>query len=439
MSEVLNDLVIFGVFMFIAFFIRERIKIFQKLYFSTAMLAGILALILGSNVLGLVPSPETFSSYAGVLVRLVMSSMVFGVLVSVEKLRSVADFLCIETGAFGFQLALSVGVGMILCLFWPSLPQGWGYMALTAFYGGHGAAANAGSILQSLTGNADYTTYGAILSSFGLLIAVLVGMVIVNIGIRKGYGTYVKALDKTKDQSDVLGGVLREEKRVVLGKSIVTNLSINAITLQFIMILSGMFLGERLFAAIGRFIPFFATLSIQACDVFGCVILFYLMRAVKLDSYIDRKTVTQINGLVLDLVVFGALATLNVKVLLDNFIPLLTITIIVCAATIAFLYFTCRNLCNGEWFEKTVFFIGQMTGTNATGFALVRTLDPDSQSIVWEAQAIVAGVGLYFDLAYTLAPQFIASGNLTGTIGIGILMFAVGIGLAWIIRRKRTN
>lgn len=124
MSEVLNDLVIFGVFMFAAFFIRERIKLFQKLYFSTAMLAGILALILGSNVLDLVPSPETFSSYAGVLVRLVMSSMVFGVLVSVDKLRSVADFLCIETGAFGFQLALSVGVGMILCLFWPSLPQG---------------------------------------------------------------------------------------------------------------------------------------------------------------------------------------------------------------------------------------------------------------------------------------------------------------------------
>lgn len=108
-----------------------------------------------------------------------------------------------------------------------------------------------------------------------------------------------------------------------------------------------------------------------------------------------------------------------------------------CSITVVGLLFLCKKLCSGEWFEKATFFIGQMTGTNATGFALLRTLDPDSRSLVWEAQGITAGVGLWFDFSYVLIPQFIGRGNMIAAIGFGIALFLIGIILAAVIKKKK--
>lgn len=437
MEAVLNDLTIFGIFMSIAFLIREKVKTLQKYFFSTSIIAGLMALLLGPQIFGVVAEmPETFNSYAGVLVRFVMASMVFGVTVNLDRIRSVGDFICIETGAFGAQMALSLAVGAILCMVWPTLPEGWGYIAFTSFYGGHGTAATAGGMLQEITGNSDYMGYGIVLSSIGLLVAVIFGMIVVNVGIRKGWAVHVDKIDSNANAGTLLGGRQAEDERVILGKSVVSSLSLNAVTLQMAFVLSGMFLGEQLFPLIGRIIPFFATFPYQACDVFGCVILTYLMRALKLNKYIDRKTVTQLNGIALDMVVFGALATLNVEILTNNFVPIFIISVVVCSITIFGLLFICRRLCSSEWFEKATFFIGQMTGTNATGFALLRTLDPNSQSLVWEAQGITAGVGLWFDLTYVIAPQLVGSGNILSTIGLGTIIFIIGIILAWVIKKK---
>lgn len=438
MSAVLNDLTMFGIFMFAAFFIREKVKIFQKFFVSTAIIAGVMALFLGPQVTGIIQEmPGTFGSYAGVLVRFVMASMVFGVMVNTDRIRSVGDFICLESSAFGAQMVISLAVGAALCMTFPGLPEGWGYMAFTSFYGGHGTAATAGGMMQELTGNADYIGFGVVLSSLGLLIAVIFGMVVINIGLRKGWATYVDKVDGNNNTGTMLGGLQKVEERAVLGKSVVSSLSLSALTLQFIFILTGMFLGEKLFSLIGRVIPFFATFPDQACDVFGCVILTYLMRAFKLDQYIDRRTIGQLNGVALDLVVFGALATLNISILTQNIIPILIITIVVCSITVVGLLFLCKKLCSGEWFEKATFFIGQMTGTNATGFALLRTLDPDSRSLVWEAQGITAGVGLWFDFSYVLIPQFIGRGNMIAAIGFGIALFLIGIILAAVIKKKK--
>ena len=438
MSDILNDLLVFGVFMFAAFLIREKVKFLQKYFFSTSMIAGLLALILGPQVTGVISTmPESFSTYPGVLVRIVMASMVFGITVNAEKVRSVGDFISIETAAFGGQMTLSLIVGGILTAAWSSLPEGWGYMAFTSFYGGHGTAATAGGMLQELTGNSDYTGYGVVLSSFGLLVAVIFGMIVINIGLRKGWATYVDKVNEDANGGTMLGGRQAENERAILGKSVVTPLSISALALQLSMIFMGMFLGNKLFSALGTIIPFFASLPAMACDVFGCVILTYIMRALKLDKWIDRKTISQINGLVLDMVVFGALATLNIKILAENFMPLIIITVVICGITIFGLLGLCKWLCSTEWFEKAVFFIGQMTGTNSTGFALLRTLDPNSQSIVWEAQGVTAGVGLWFQLAYVAAPQMIGTGNIMGAIWMGVGMFVAGVVVAILIRKKK--
>ena len=50
---------------------------------------------------------------------------------------------------------------------------------------------------------------GMVLSTLGLIVAMLVGMIMVNFGIRKGWGTYVKEPKKQPDY--FYGGVFRRK------------------------------------------------------------------------------------------------------------------------------------------------------------------------------------------------------------------------------------
>ena len=52
LTEVLLDIASISTLMFIAFLIRQRIPFFQKYYIPTSLIAGILGLLLGPQVLG---------------------------------------------------------------------------------------------------------------------------------------------------------------------------------------------------------------------------------------------------------------------------------------------------------------------------------------------------------------------------------------------------
>ncbi len=439
-ATVLHDLIIYGVFMFVAFLLHEKIKLFQKYYISTAMIAGLLALLCGSQGFGLMEMPETFSQYAGSLIRIIMGTMVFGLVISWKRIRSAADFILIEMSGFGFQLAVAVVAGMALTAVWPTLPEGWGYIALTSFYGGHGVAAGAAGTIQDSLGGTDYAALGTVLSTVGLLVAVVVGIVLVNVGVRKGWTAHIKSGAAAEDKTP-LGGLLPEDKRASIGNLVTPSVGVSALMLQLSMVLTGMFVGGKVFDLLGMVIPFFNTIPAMARDVIGCFIFYYLLRAVKLDGYVERKSINALSGMILDLIVFGAICSLNVRVILDNLVPIAIMSVVVCAFTAAFLLFTSKKFCEIDWFEKAMFMFGHFTGSNATGYALLRAADPDGESLAWEAQGINYTAAHYVTLVYSIGPAMVIAGSLLQLAGIGVALGAAGLLVLVLmnLKKKKSN
>ena len=94
-SSLFNDLIVLFAFLLIGFVIREIFKPLQRIYIPASIIGGVIALIVGPQVLGLVSIPESFSSMASVMITLVLTCSVIGV--DMDKSKANAYFnICVS-------------------------------------------------------------------------------------------------------------------------------------------------------------------------------------------------------------------------------------------------------------------------------------------------------------------------------------------------------
>ena len=108
-----DDLLLMAVFMLIGFFVREKVKLFQKLFLPSSLIGGLFLLILGQQGIHVVTVPESFSKLPGALTGIVLTSLVFGVTINKEKIRSYLDYSFITMTTYGMQMGLGVLLGTV--------------------------------------------------------------------------------------------------------------------------------------------------------------------------------------------------------------------------------------------------------------------------------------------------------------------------------------
>jgi len=414
-ASLFSDMILIGVFMLAGFFVREIVKPIQKLFLPASLIGGLLALILGQQMLGLVEIPESFSKFSNVLIAPIMAALLFGVTINKKKVVGYMDYICVEQGIYGMQMAVGAALGALLAVLWPGLPKGWGTMGVFAFQGGHGNAGAAGQTYENL-GIPENLSVGMVLATFGLIMAMLVGMVVVNIGVRKGWTKFVKDAQKQPDW--YYGGVLPEEKRSSIG--------INHLALQGGWLLAAVYAGRLLIKAVGLVWPGVSVLPTVIQGILGGAIIWNLAKAVKLDRYIDVKTIKHVSGFLLEVVVLTAMATLDIELISTYIVPIVIYTAICCALTLAMSLGFCKLFCKEEWFEKALMAFGVGTGNTATGLALVRAVDPDSNSSAPDNHGIYSAVMCWKEAFAGLVPMWTMSG-IGMTVGVGGMMCAICI------------
>ena len=82
LASLFQDIMVMSLLLMAGFVIRSFCKPLQKLFLPASVVAGILGLILGDQVLGLITIPESFSSFNGIMMRIIMTCVVFGVTVN---------------------------------------------------------------------------------------------------------------------------------------------------------------------------------------------------------------------------------------------------------------------------------------------------------------------------------------------------------------------
>ena len=76
----------------------------------------------------LVEIPESFSKFSNVLIAPIMAALLFGVTINRKKVVGYLDYICVEQGIYGMQMAVGAALGALLAVLWPGLPKGWGTM-----------------------------------------------------------------------------------------------------------------------------------------------------------------------------------------------------------------------------------------------------------------------------------------------------------------------
>lgn len=434
METLFNDLILFGLLLMLGFAVREIAVPLQKLFLPASIIGGIAGLILGQQVLGIVEIPESFGSFSTQAMKIMMTCVPLGITVTAKRIAQHFDFTFGNMIMYGMQLIVGTSIGILFMKLWPGLPEGWGLLGVYAYFGSHGSVATAAELLEE-QGSVGAMDIGMVLATFGVLFSMIVGMAIVNFGVRRGWATFVK--EPGKQPKEFYCGPLPPEKRESIGQSTTSSIAVSPIVFHLGIIAVCFAFGEALFKIGITFIPVLAKVSSMLYGLIGALILWPVMRKLKFDRYVDKKILTQISNICLDMMILGACATLQLD-LIGQFIVPLSIHASVCCGLTAFLLFVWfRKIHNPEWFEKYLMVFGMCTGSNAQGYALVRAIDPENQSCIYEALGVHNAVFFwqYLLMPITTASIFVSMVPIV-TIGLGLIFVPLFLGIVFYKRQR---
>ena len=228
LTDVLVDFAQLSVLMIVAAWLRRKIYALQRFYIPAALLAGILAILCGPQVLGQV-SPihmefTTLGQWSGVLSAIVFSCSFLGLKLNKVGAGAMQTYFL---GGTIHQLQIVVGLTLtfLLGLFIQDLPLGFGLLPVMGYYGGHSMAIAVGTTFVENGYMESGIELGTTFATVGLLCGVIWGMIIINRAAKSGK-TSIKM--KIEDlPKDMLTGYYEPGHRPSLGNSVTPGCPVN--------------------------------------------------------------------------------------------------------------------------------------------------------------------------------------------------------------------
>lgn len=431
MTEIFNALMLFGLLLLAGMAVRELVTPLQKVLLPASLIGGLIGLVLGQQVLGLIEIPAAFSEITSIGMRIIMTCIPIGMAVSAKRLYEHLDFVFTNMTMYGFQMIFGVLVGDLFCRFWPGLPEGWGLMGVAAYFGSHGNIPIVSEVIDP-TGSMGALSIGMVMATLGVLFAMIPGMIMANYGVRHGWAEFTH--DLSSQPKYFYRGTLPEDKRESIGHNTVYPTSVSAIALHIGVIALCYKFGELLFKLLIMVWPFAARITPMLYGVVGGLILWPIIRKLGLDRYVDRNVISQISNFTLELIILGAMATIQLSVVAEFAIPLILHAAIFCLITMAFVFTYLKKIGHPQWFEKGLMLYGMCTGANPQGFALVRAVDPNNESCIYEALAVYNAVFFRNFLVLPFAATIVLVNRVPMyLIGAGLMCTSV---VGWFLFRK---
>jgi len=400
--------IVLGIFLLVGKFLRVRVKWLRDLFLPSSIIGGFVALIVGPQVLGqltqlflgessffyngLIPEfmLDVWSPLSGMFINIVFATLFLGTQIPTFKKiwnNSGPQIIMghvVSSGQYIIGILLTM---LVLTPLFGVSPLA-GALIEIAFVGGHGTAAGMAPTFEQL-GYAEGADLSLGLATVGILVGVIVGIAIINIGFRKGYAKNVDAggkdyfTDEEREKISETQGY--EEKKSAPAPSAIEPLAfhlalvglsifIGWIILEALVFLESITVGAWFGVQLMSYVPLFPVAMI------GGIIVQLIFNKLNLEMYIDSDIISKISGLALDILLVSSLATLSLEVIGNNFIPFLLLAAVATAWNIfAFLYLGPRLIPN-HWFERGLGDFGQATGMAATGLLLMKVADPEQKT-----------------------------------------------------------
>jgi len=343
-----------------------------------AVICGIVGILIGPYGIFNFLTKETTSIWEESLTPLL--SIVFATLMLGRSIPDLKGLIKPIGNQFLLALALGFGqffVGGLVVKY--LLPESinvnplMGCLIEVGFEGGHGAAAIIGNSFNKL-GFPEGLDLGLAMATMGLLSSSLIGSLFILLG----------KIFKITNQTEFIEN--RENKDFKFNINIFADLRILLVNVGFAGL--AIFIGILLLKTIRLSSTFFGDFSkevINSLPVFpliliGSLLIRYVLEKTEKTAFISQILQREMGILSTDLLIFSAMASLNLSIVMNNLSTILLLTIfgllwnILCIAFFSYFVF------DDFWFEKGLVEFGNSTGVVASGLLLLRLADPNNLS-----------------------------------------------------------
>lgn len=378
------DVGIISVLLLTGKLMRVKIKLVQKLFIPPSLLAGFMGLALGPHGFGVIPLSTQTGVYAGILI-----AFIFGALpLTSQKAKGdgaeIGSMWAYSLAGMLLQWAFGGLIGLlVLNQIWPLNPA-FGITMPSGFCGGHGTAAAIGQAFGQF-GYDEILTLAMTAATFGIVASVILGLIIIKWGTRKGYTSFLANYDDLPPE--LRTGLLPDEKRESIGASTCSSISIDSLTFNLAIISTIALGGYCISKIVSHFMPGFE-LPVFSCAFVIGILLKKILDKTKAGNYTCPQTIGHLSGTFTDLLVAFGIASIKISVVVEYIVPLLILLVSGLVATLIYVLVMARRLMKEYWFEKAIFTWGWFTGTMAMGIALLRVVDSKMQSRCLDSYAL---------------------------------------------------
>ena len=389
--ELMLSFAVLSILLLIGQMLRAKVGVLQKIFLPAALIGGMLGLILGPQVVGIIPIPDITSALPGFLISIFYACILIGGLPEIRgEVRRISKFYLTFVSAYCIEIALGMGLVLFaLQKYFSGLPTYMGLMIWTGFYGGHGTAAAIGSALGNL-GFEDATGLGMAAATIGLISGVTFGVVLINWGVRKGYAESLNIARKIPDEIRT-GIIPRSKEPSNLGRAFISSETIDPLAFVVALVGASCGVGFALSKLLQIVHPFLENIPLFVLALLGGALVRVLMEKTNLDYLYDETAAKRIQGLALDYLIIAGISTIPLKTVAQYLVPLSIMAAATWITVPLFLIYVGPRLLGDAWFEKMVVIYGTMHGVFATGILLLRIIDPDFRTpALLEGGAVVA-------------------------------------------------
>ncbi|TCT14660.1 ESS family glutamate:Na+ symporter [Natranaerovirga pectinivora] len=424
------SLLLLGLFLVIGKWIRIGTPLLQDLFLPSSLVAGLIALFLGPEIFGKLIGVNVFPDFVldtwsflpGLMINIVFAALFIGK--KIPNIKSVWELAgpqvilgyIISFGQYAIGLLLSI---FILSPIFGTNPMA-GALIEIGFVGGHGTAAGLRDTFDEV-GFAEGADLAIGLATVGVLGGVLIGIALINWGIRKKKLTNViKTLDRSALEKK---GLIELDTREPAGFISTRTESIEPLSLHLGYICIAVLMGYGLLQGLIwiehitwgtmtgvyllKYVPLFPLAMV------GGIIIQLVLEKSDRYSTVDRDIINRIQGLALDILIVSALATLSLTVIGENFYSFLILSLGGILWTLFAFIYLAPKLIPDYWFERGIGDFGQSMGVTATGLLLMRVTDPDNKTPALESFGykqllfeLFVGGGLFTAASIPLIFQF---------------------------------
>ncbi|MGF1909750.1 sodium:glutamate symporter [Vibrio kasasachensis] len=419
----LTDLAIAGCLLLLAKILRVHLSLLQRMYLPSAVLAGLIGLLLGPAVANILPWTDTFTANAGILTAALFSSL--GLATELPSPKTVAQ----RAGSlWAFNQIASVSQWLFAAMFglflttwfWPDLSPAIGVTLSAGFMGGHGSATVVGDILTNL-GWEDGFTLGLTFATVGIFLSISIGMLILQFALKMGWissFTTFSSMDKYQRK-----GLIKPSEQQSVMKDTMSSLSVDSFAIHMALVV---LVTAFSFVSANYLSSFYDKVQIPTfvTGFLGGMFVRIIAKRTRANQYLCDGAFNHAAGISTDYLIIFGISAIKITVLAQYLLPMVVLATGGITFTLWLVLWVAPRLLGEDWFEKGLFSWGWLTGTVAMGIALLRIVDPNMRSKVLDDYAIAYVPGSITDI-FIISLMPIAMYN-------GMHWQAVGIGLSYI-------